>query len=210
MACHYYSRLRFIDRLQPLLDAASSSDRPSRVISVLGAGREGDIDLNDLDLKSNFSVSNCAKYCCTMNTLAVEELAKKHPGTAYIHTSPGAVQTNYLRSVDKWYTKPLIGALSVLIKPWETGFDECGERHLAVGLSGMEKWVARKDRELFKDCEAGIDGEKGSGAYAVGPKSEFVGNGVALKKLRSEGAGAKVMEHTWKTFEQVGKLNAAR
>ncbi|RFU28205.1 hypothetical protein B7463_g8134, partial [Scytalidium lignicola] len=211
MACHYYSRLRFINNFQPLLDTASASNKPARVVSVLAAGHhESDIDFNDLGLKKNFSVSNCAKHSSVMTTLSFEELAKKNPGTAYVHTSPGIVKSGYLRSYDTWYMKPFIGALNILIKPWETGFEECGERHLFVGLSGMEKWVARKDRELFKKCEVGTNGERGSGAYTVGPNNQIVGNGAYFAKLRSEGAGKKVMEHTLGVFKEVEKLNATR
>ncbi|KAH8813119.1 hypothetical protein F5884DRAFT_856403 [Xylogone sp. PMI_703] len=211
MACHYYGRIRFIDRLQPLLDAASAANKPSRVISVLGGGmHEGELDANDLGLRKNFSVSNCAKYSVNMTTLAFEDLAKKHPGTAYVHSAPGAVKTGYMRSVESWYTKPLLGAFMFLAKPWVVEFEESGERHVFAGLSGMEKWVARKDAELSKDCEKGSDGENGSGFYCVGPKSENVVNGPAMKKLREEGFVQKVAEHTREEFERIEKLNAAK
>src|SRR5436190_19104892 len=48
----YYARLRIIYNLLPLLTASSNA----RVISVLAGGRERGLDINDLELRHNYSI----------------------------------------------------------------------------------------------------------------------------------------------------------
>ncbi|KAJ8064334.1 hypothetical protein OCU04_006678 [Sclerotinia nivalis] len=85
----YYSRLRFAYDLLPLLQAAPNP----RVISILAGGREKSIDLNDLEVKQNFSTIKAAGNGTTQTTLAFEELAKSNPRISFIHKYPGFVDT---------------------------------------------------------------------------------------------------------------------
>jgi len=72
MACNYYSRARFIDNLMPQLNEASSSEFGSRIISVLSAGQEGQLNMDDLDLKKTYSLANAKTHAVTFNTAAFQ------------------------------------------------------------------------------------------------------------------------------------------
>ena len=85
---NYYSRLRFTDNLLPQLTAAAETGALSRNVSVLSAGKEGPLYLDDLELKRNYSVRTCANHATTMNSLAALHLANLHPQTSFVHIYP--------------------------------------------------------------------------------------------------------------------------
>ena len=84
---HYYSRMRFTQGFMPLLAKAAESPAEggkvplARVISVLGAGHEGNINMDDFDLKNTYSLKNCATHAQTANTLAPHALWASDPAT---------------------------------------------------------------------------------------------------------------------------------
>jgi hypothetical protein len=49
-AVRYYSRLRFVEQLMPVLEASESA----RVIAILAGGQEEKLDFDDLEMKKNF------------------------------------------------------------------------------------------------------------------------------------------------------------
>ncbi|KAH9832140.1 Dehydrogenase/reductase SDR family member on chromosome X [Teratosphaeria destructans] len=99
MCVNYYSRIRWIQNLMPLLEAASKQNELSRVISVLAAGSEGDVRQDDLDLKRNFTLHACLAHCVVMTDFALEELAQRHPGTSFSHSYPGTVKTGIVNEL---------------------------------------------------------------------------------------------------------------
>jgi len=56
----------------PQLSAASSSSFGSRVISVLSAGQEGQLNMDDLDLKTTYNLANAKTHAVTFNTAAFQ------------------------------------------------------------------------------------------------------------------------------------------
>lgn len=73
LALHYYARWKFTNDLLPLLQKAKDAGEDAKVLSVLGAGyHNGPIDLNDLGLKTNYSVTNAATHGITYNDLMIE------------------------------------------------------------------------------------------------------------------------------------------
>ncbi|KAG6879025.1 hypothetical protein C0992_005775 [Termitomyces sp. T32_za158] len=72
LAVHYYARWKFIDRLIPALVKAKEAGEDAKVLSVLAAGKGGDIDLSDLGLKKTFSVTNAALATPTYNDLMLQ------------------------------------------------------------------------------------------------------------------------------------------
>ena len=50
MAVNYYSRMRFTMNLVPELSAAGKNKQLSRVLTVLAAGSEADIDMDNMDV----------------------------------------------------------------------------------------------------------------------------------------------------------------
>lgn len=91
--------MRFIQNLLPLL---ISSTRP-HIVNIHGAGNEGRLIVDDLELKHNFSLVNAAIHTNTMNTLAVAEIAPSYPSISFIHVFPGLVITGgFANFAEEW------------------------------------------------------------------------------------------------------------
>jgi len=84
-ALRYYTRLRFVYNLLPLLNASPSP----RVVSILAGGKETEVDLDDLEFRNNFNGFKAAGNGATQTSLAFEELAKNNPNITFIHKFPG-------------------------------------------------------------------------------------------------------------------------
>ncbi|KAJ5231824.1 uncharacterized protein N7469_006412 [Penicillium citrinum] len=210
---HYYSRMRFLVNLLPQLTTASnanggdgsSTSNPglgpnlSRVVSVLAAGQEAPLIMDDLSLKNNFSLRNCAKHTITMTSLSMEELAKAYPLTSFVHEYPSVVKTGIFRGLGP-ITRTAVNMLSFLAKPFFVPLDESGERHLYAATS--PRFPPRGTKEIT-DVAPGSDGEKGSGAYLLNWDGNDNGNGKALQELRKNDAGNSVWKHTLETFESI-------
>ncbi|KAJ9311065.1 hypothetical protein DTO271D3_8654 [Paecilomyces variotii] len=207
---HYYSRMRFIYNLLPQLTAASTTTTTtnsrsplSRVISVLGAGQEGPLNLTDLALKHTYSLRTCGAHAITMNSLMTHELASQNPGTSFIHTYPGVVKTGIMRDLG-----PLarFGAevFSVLAKPFFVPVEESGERHLYAATS--QSFIPKRDGDgpAAAAAAVGSDGVKGSGGYLLNWNGDVVGKQQdLLRKYREEGVGKTVWQHTLDVFQKV-------
>jgi hypothetical protein len=86
---HYYTRLRFVADLLPLLTAAaqdssvSAFNRLSGVVSVLDphvairAGGSGMLDYSDLSLKNTFSLAICGAHASLMGNFFLEGMAQQ-------------------------------------------------------------------------------------------------------------------------------------
>lgn len=72
LAVHYYARWKFIQDLMPALQSAKDANEEGAVVSVLAAGKGGQIDVNDLGLKETFSLKNAALAAPTYNDLMLE------------------------------------------------------------------------------------------------------------------------------------------
>jgi hypothetical protein len=188
---HYYSRLRFTQQLLPLLSkAASNPSEPSkqplsRVISVLGAGHEWAINTDDFDLKSTYSLKNCASHAQSGNTLFLSHLAADpaNKGITFIHSAPGGVMTSIFRNLPKYAQYGVRGLLLVL-KPFNimVGFQESGERHVYATTSD----------------------EFGKGGYVgLNPSSDVVKSSAVVEKMLSDGTEEKVWDFTQNVFKKV-------
>lgn len=175
------------------------------MVSVLSPGEESTaLDLQNLDLKRDFTLKKAALHAITMTDFCFEEAAKKHPSVSFVHTFPGAVKTGFMKE-----TGPLIRLggklIYALIGPWTIDITESGERHLYAATSGV--YPAREnDGGVEAGGEAikiGSAGEVGSGAYLVGSDGERRANDNALQELRQKGAGETIWDHTMKIFQSV-------
>lgn len=72
LALNYYARWKFTNDLLPLLKKAKDSGEDARVMSILGAGTGGRIDLDDLGLKKRYGLVNAAMAAATYNDLMIE------------------------------------------------------------------------------------------------------------------------------------------
>ncbi|PSK36676.1 hypothetical protein B9Z65_1859 [Elsinoe australis] len=202
MAINFYSRMRFIYSLMPLLTDAAKQNELSRVLSVLAAGSEGHIRTDDLSLKHNYTVHACMAHCVVMNDFMMEEYAKRYPLTAFSHSYPGTIKsgiTNELGGPARLAVKILYAVSS----PWIIHLRESGERHFFQITSAMYPPRRGQGGIPIPDgqgvCE-GSDGEKGSGAYLLDWDAQSTGDQEILKPYRESGMGPKIWDHTMEVF----------
>jgi NAD(P)-dependent dehydrogenase (short-subunit alcohol dehydrogenase family) len=122
LACNFYSRFLLIKELMPLLENAAKDGEESRVLTILAAGKEGEIYEDDLDLKKNYGLLTAANVATTYNSLMVEEFAKLHPTVGFSHIYPGLVDTPITSNLP-WY----IRYPSKLFSFMATSQEDCGE-----------------------------------------------------------------------------------
>lgn len=204
LAANYYARLRFTHQLLPALESASP--QLSRVVSVLSPGEESSsIHLDDLDLKTHFSLKNAMSHAITMTDFAFEELAKQHPTVSFVHAFPGGVKTGFAKESGP-LVKMGVSLILTVAAPWLVGIDESGERHLYASTSARYRSKNGQEGGVDIGSESpckGSAGEYGSGAYLIGWRGEFRANESSLKQLRDKGAGPKIWEHTVHMFSSI-------
>jgi len=201
-ALRYHSRMRIVLDLLPLL---SKSPSP-RVLTVLGAGQEGEIFPSDLALKEpeHSSAMTAVGAAMAYTTLFLEQLARRHPNIAFIHSFPGIVKTNVfnhpehlgpvIRFLANWVLFPLLGWLMAV------PVEEAGARCLYMLTSPEFAPAEGGDAAV---AVVGSDGKKGSGAYAVNEKCEAVVNNKVLQRYREDGLDEKVWEYTMAEYERI-------
>ncbi|KAM0325836.1 hypothetical protein ACHAQA_007138 [Verticillium albo-atrum] len=209
LGLHYYTRIRFIKKLLPLLNAAAQDtardpkSRLSRVVSVLdphGAVRTPwdsfAFNYADLSLKNAWSVSNCAAYATAMTNFYHEGLARKQPQVSFVHAYPSIVPTGVMRDV------PLSGLFMKLASPFTVPLEESGERHL-YAATHPSFVPSAKAAEAGDSSAVGSDRTKGSGSYWVNWDDEVFAVNKKLENVRSTGAVEKVTQHTEEVFKRI-------
>lgn len=209
MAVHYYSRMRFICNLLPLLRDSASSSQLSRVMSVLGAGIGSHVIKNDLDLRANYSLSNCGAHCGVMTDLMMERFATANKGTAFVHTAPGVVKTN-LGSDLPIYVRAAYRLAGPLLAPWTIGVKETGERHLYMATSNRYPPAQLPVESVCgtpcekNDVAEGANGKIGSGSYLLNWDGQIQKqNAKLLEECRQTGVAEKIWEHTMSIFKEL-------
>jgi hypothetical protein len=217
MSLSYYSRMRFITNLLPLLTTANTSAPYfSRSLSILSAGWESTINLSDLELKTSFSLGKCADHTITMNSLMTPEFAKRNPGTSFVHSYPSSVNTGLSREMPFW-ARTLVKIATPLFTPFFVGKEETGARQLFIATSGIYpplktgmSFSSGMKRPKAMEVAMGTDGVVGSGAYLA----NWTGVPAARKKIFGEymekGVSGVVWDHTMGIFERVEKVNVER
>ena len=203
MTTNYYARMRFTHQLLPLLQAAAPE--LSRVVSVLAPGEErASFNMDDLDLKQNFSLASAANHCITMTDFTFEHLARECSTVSFVHAFPGYVKTGFSKEAGMLVRSGL-WMVSQILRPIFTSIEESGERHLYIATSraypansGMEMG-AELGAETVKKGSTGVIG----GAYLIGADCEVRANEKVLAELRQKGAGQKIWDHLMSTFRMV-------
>ena len=204
MSVNYYARMRFILNLMPLLKTASVSGELSRVITILAAGSEGDVQLDDLDLQHHFSLHSCLAHCVLMSDFAVEQLSQRYPGTSFSHSYPGTLKTGIASQL----SGPMRLAIKVMysvMTPWIIDLQESGERHLFQMTSRCYPAAsggAGVPAPPNVPPVAGMDGVPGSGGYLLDWDGTPTGDKNVLDSYRKIDMGNKVWEHTMHIFAQ--------
>ena len=215
MSLLYYSRMRFIMKLLPLLLA---SPLPAHVISVFAAGLEGNLFPMDLSLRDpkHYSFANLRSHVTYMTTFFMETLAERHPGRlSLVHVFPGVVMTKAFNNpgLPRWF-KLTWRLVSPAVRLFSVPGDECGERILFLATprfpareetSGKGTAEGEKTTTSAGDAEIafGTDGRRGSGAYAVNSDGETTPTKKTYANIRAEGMKVKTWDHTMKAFEEI-------
>ncbi|KAK9459481.1 uncharacterized protein V1516DRAFT_680016 [Lipomyces oligophaga] len=211
-ALSYYSRMRFIVNLLPLLQCAPSL---RRVITVLAGTKEGPINPADIAGKK-VAPWKARGHLVSMMTLTLEKIASQAPTVSFIHDYPGAVKTPLSRTLKGpmgTLIKVGFAVIFLFITMEEVPIDESGERHVFLATSSMfppkEKLPDSSPSGLpvVEDLEIciGSDGKPGSGVYTVGAYSK-PGDAAVLKvlaQLREEGIGDMVWDHLQEEFLRI-------
>ncbi|EXJ57373.1 hypothetical protein A1O7_07720 [Cladophialophora yegresii CBS 114405] len=214
----YHARMRFLVTLLPLLRRAPNP----RVISVLGAGKEGALSLDDLGmtLPRTYGPIYAAGAAASMTTLFFEELAAQGPGNdndsatdnhriVFIHLFPGLVGTGLQVVNSGWALSALWGwIVRPLFRVFGSTAENAGERVLFAATSGRFRRVRPEDAKGLEGTlvQRGSTGVLGSGVYLVGEDSEVAPPPGVLEELRRQDAGKKVYEYTMREFERIENM----
>lgn len=205
MSLMYYSRMRVIMKLLPLL---LKSNLPATVVSVYAAGTERKLFPEDLSLRdlTHYSYSQARSHMIYMHRFFMETLAEQHRGKlTLIHIFPGLVLgpgfqnpelPAWFRIVWRWVFVPLFGRL-VTVPP-----NECGERMLSLASAHYPPRPIDKSRNQ-EGVAIGTDGKPGSGAYSLNWNGEKSLNAKAYEKLDKDEMRRKVWAHTMKAFDVI-------
>ena len=204
MCVNYYSRVRFTLNLIPLLEAASNANQLSRVITVLAAGSEGDVRLDDLDLKHNFTLHACLAHCVVMTDFVINELSKRYPGTSFSHSYPGTVKTGIANELSG-PVRLAVKVMYAIMTPWILNVQESGERHFFQMTSQVypsAKGGVGIPPPAGYTAFMGMEGTPGGGAYLLDWDGKTCGDESVLGKYREIGMGQKVWDHTMQIFSE--------
>lgn len=97
----YYGRWLIVKTLIPLLQKASRADEPARVLTVQGAGIGQTLDINDLELKNDYTPGRAEKVASAYNSVACLIFARKYSDISFTHSHPGYVVDPEL--LPMWY-----------------------------------------------------------------------------------------------------------
>ncbi|KAK9235145.1 putative oxidoreductase ENV9 [Lipomyces kononenkoae] len=205
----YYSRMRFVTQLLPLLLASPLS---GRVVSVFGPGRDTKLVLDDLSLRKqeNFGFGNLGSHAAFMTTFFFEKLAASHPGKLSLsHYFPMLVITPAFKGngVPTWFKRvfvvvgPLFRLLSISPK-------ECGDRvlfHTAPRFPARSSDAEAKSPAKFENVKVALssDGTLGGGAYRTNWNGEVVPLGKGYKQIHKDAVSKTVWDHTMRVFQDI-------
>ena len=199
----YYSRVRFILQLMPLLTA--SPTRPGHVISVYAGGFEDGTKPGDwpvgLPSAESYGVTSVRKHTCFMTNFIFEELAARHEGKlSLIHIYPGLVDGPAALGPDMplWFRtlyrlmKPLM--FFFMIKP-----ADCGQIMVHLSSDHYAPKGVEKDAS-GKPTAKGSDGKVGGGSYALGATADVNHKTLMYERMRQPETAQKVWDHTMETL----------
>lgn len=201
----YYSRIRLIVNLLPLLQKATSL---RRVVTVFGGTKEGAVCAGDLQGRG-LPAAALRAHTSSMMTLALESLAFEAPDVAFVHAFPGLVRTNLGRDA-----APLMRVLLKVVGPMVTvPVTEAGERQLFFATSarfparcGVDvATTAGVARGAGVGVSRGSDAREGSGVYSVNFDGEPMMEKVedAVQQLRDDDLVRRLWLHTVGEFLRV-------
>ncbi|KAE8341575.1 hypothetical protein BDV24DRAFT_132216 [Aspergillus arachidicola] len=203
-ALRYYSRMRFVHNLLPLL---SASKAPARVVSVLAGGQEGKIEEDNLDLQKSWTIMKAGMYAATLNSLAAEHLATLYPSISFVHVFPGIVRTPLMNKTIGSIAGSIVSFLS---RPMSISPQESGERHVFISTSAAYPPAAPENPTnagvpLVEGVKTSVasTGKIGGGSYILNYDGANAANEKLMSGYRAEDFPKKIWAHTLETFKKV-------
>jgi hypothetical protein len=210
MSLMYYSRMRIIINLLPLL---LKSNLPAKVVSVYAAGLERKLFPEDLSLRdlTHYSYSQARSHMIYMHTLFMESLAEQNRGKlSLVHIFPGLVLgpgfqnpelPTWFRIVTRWIVIPIFGRLITVPAK------ESGERMLSLASPRYPPRSVDKSKGQ-EGAVIGTDGNPGSGVYSLTWNGENNLKMKSYENMNKDEMRKRVWDHTTKAFEviEAGKV----
>ncbi|KAF7935918.1 uncharacterized protein EAE98_002138 [Botrytis deweyae] len=208
----YYSRMRFITQLLPLL---LCSPLPSRVISILNPKLHSKLIPEDLSLRKHSILRYASSHVCWMTTFFMEKIAEANPGRiSLMHVYPGVVMTDMLEKggVPRWLKWLWRFGVGPVMRFWETKGEVCGERILWLmserwrprdAGGDLEQSQEREDDLRGVELVKAVDGTPGGGMYNVGSVGERYPTPKMYKKYKEDGVAEVVWKHTMDAFKVI-------
>jgi hypothetical protein len=211
----YYSRIRFIMQLLPLLTASPLS---GHVISIYAGSMEDGTSAGESPIgcppPETYGVGGVRKHTCFMKNFMFEEFAERHAGKLSLtHIYPGLVDgpTFYSPDMPTWF-RVVWRIVKPLASLYMTSADDCGNvmLYLATSRYPAKGTVEGTGKVLADGVEIAKStlGEIGGGSYAVGQRGDVVAKTVSYEKARQEGTSKQVWDHTMEILTRIEKENA--
>ncbi|KAE8383453.1 hypothetical protein BDV26DRAFT_302971 [Aspergillus bertholletiae] len=204
-AVAYYSRLVFIRRLLPLLQAAAKPGNghfPPRIISVLGTGVETtNLFLDDLTLKQpgHFSVPSYTGHVATMTSASLKRLAEQpeNKNIVIMHHHPGLVSTDIFKKSwgARWNESKENKGPAAPANIARSTPEEAGERSLFLMTSAKYGGNGVPVSEGQKGGWT-VQGTSSGSLLCVGDQLETLNLGDLLNSLEQSGAADTIWNHT--------------
>ncbi|KAF2827019.1 hypothetical protein CC86DRAFT_370099 [Ophiobolus disseminans] len=204
MSLLYYSRIRTIQRLTPLLLA---SPEPSHVISIYAGSVEGAHTPDALPIGTpspeRYGITAVRNHSVFMKTFMFEELAARHAGKiAFVHVYPGLVDgPTFYSDVNPLWFRVLWRVLKSLVSWYMTSPETCGTVMVFLATG---RFPAKGNGVKGADVAFSTQRERGGGAYAVGMRGDE-NKKVSYENVRTGDTGSKVWEHTIEVLDGIDK-----
>jgi NAD(P)-dependent dehydrogenase (short-subunit alcohol dehydrogenase family) len=203
----YYSRIRFILQLIPLLTA---SPKPGHVISVYAGGFEDGTKPGELPIgcppDAEYGVGGVRKYTGFMKTFVFEQLAEKYAGKLSLtHIYPGLVDgpTFYSPDMPAWF-RFVWRLMKPLASLYMTSADDCGA---VMASLATDRYPAKGQQVSVADPARSSDDMAGGGSYALGQRGDAQ-KGVMYAKVRKEDTAKLCWDHTMEVLARIEKETA--
>lgn len=186
LAVSYYSRMRIVVNLLPLL---RQSPQP-RVLSVLNGGNEQRMYDDDLDLKQHWSLLAAINHSTTMTTLSFEHMAELEPKITFLHNFPGWVRT------DIWARVTAPESSGIVWRVTLAAIQTLVATVMFIGGQTSEESGERQAYHLTSDKFT-------PGARRIDAGSNEITKRGILEQYEQEGGPEKVWEHTCRVFDKI-------
>ena len=189
MTTRYFSRLRAVQQLLPLLNNPSATS--PRILSVQAGGLEQ--PLNEADLyagnPSDWSFWKASVQATTMGTLSLERFARENPRLSIVHWFPGPVATPGLAKARK-FGMSASGA---------TSQEEAGERGLFLTTS--DRYAVKEGGLVSVPDGLEVAKMSGGGIFLVDPRCDSSDNEQVLADMRKRDVDERVWRFTQRVFD---------